>query len=164
MQIQDMVVFVTGVNWRLGRALACAALALLAKKAYSAVRDRARVLLFGVQTMRLDVTRADGADAARAEFATNFYGSWRMGQAFAPALSALPWFHLPGGSTNCTSTSAALTLTNAFRNELRALRAQKVGLHVGFMDADLTTGVNAPKVGTDDLALQMLRPLVVGRQ
>lgn len=205
MQIQDMVVFVTGANRGLGRAFACAALALGAKKVYAAARDPARVLLSGVQTVRLDVTRADdalaaaeacrdvnvlinnagisrgssvlaagGMDAARAEFETNFYGPWRLSQAFAPVLaaqgggaivnvlSALSWFNLPGASTYCTSKSAAWALTNALRNELRAQRTQVLGLHAGFMDTDLTAGVHAPKVSPDDVALQTLRALAAG--
>ena len=165
MQIQDMVIFITGANRGLGRAFACAALALGAKKVYAAARDPSRILLSGVHAVRLDVTRAEdaeaaaascrdvnvlinnagisrgspalvlgGMDAARAEFATNLYGPWRMSQAFAPALaaqgggaivnvlSALSWLNLPDGSTYCISKSAAWGLTNALRNELRAQR------------------------------------------
>lgn len=205
MQIQDMVIFITGANRGLGRAFACAALALGAKKVYAAARDPAHVLLSGVHAVRLDVTRAEeaqaaaescrdvnvlinnagisrgssvlalgGMDAARAELDTNFYGPWRMSQAFAPVLaaqgggaivnvlSALSWLNLPDGSTYCISKSAAWGLTNALRNELRAQRTQVLGLHVGFMDTDLMAGVNVPKVSPDDVALQTLRALAAG--
>lgn len=98
-----------------------------------------------------------------------------MSQAFAPVLaaqggaivnvlSALSWFSLPGGSTYCISTSAAWGLTNALRGELRPQRTQVLGLHVGFMDTDLTAGVNAPTVSPDEVALQTLRALVAGHE
>ena len=207
MQIQDMVLFITGANRGLGLAFARAALEMGAKKVYAAARDPARILLPGVHAVRLDVTRAEdadaaaencrdvnvlvnnagisrgssvlaagGMDAARAEFETNFYGPWRMSQAFAPVLaaqdggaivnvlSALSWLNLPGCSTYCTSKSAAWGLTNALRNELRAQRTQVLGLHVGFMDTDLTAGVNAPKVSPDDVALQTLIALAAGHE
>jgi NAD(P)-dependent dehydrogenase (short-subunit alcohol dehydrogenase family) len=205
MQIQDMVLFITGANRGLGLAFARAALELGARKVYAAARDPARILLPGVHAVRLDVTRAEdadaaaegcrdvnvlinnagisrgssvlvtaGMDAARAELETNFYGPWRMSQAFAPVLaahgggaivnvlSALSWLNLPGGSTYCISKSAAWGLTNALRNELRAQHTQVLGLHVGFMDTDLTAGLNAPKVSPDDVALQTLRALAAG--
>jgi NAD(P)-dependent dehydrogenase (short-subunit alcohol dehydrogenase family) len=64
MQIQDMVIFITGANRGLGRAFARAALELGAKKVYAAARDPARILLQGVHAVRLDVTRAEDVDAA----------------------------------------------------------------------------------------------------
>lgn len=111
---------------------------------------------------------AGGMEAARAEFETNFYGPWRMSLAFAPVLAAqgggaivnvlsvLSWLNLPGGSTYCASKSAAWGLTNALRNELRAQQTQVMGVHIGFMDTELTAGVQAEKVSPDDVARQIL--------
>jgi len=114
--------------------------------------------------------------AARAEYETNVYGPWRLARAFAPplaaqgggaivnVLSALSWLNLPGGSTYCVSKSAAWGLTNALRNELREQNTQVVGVHVGFMDTDLTAGVVAPKVSPDDVAAQILQALCAGQE
>ncbi len=207
MQIQDMVIFVTGANRGLGRAFAQAALALGAKKVYAAARDPTSIHLPNVHAVRLDVNRTEdaeaaseicrdvnvlinnagisrgspvlafgGMEAARAEIETNLYGAWRMSRAFAPVLaaqgggaiinvlSALSWLNLPGASTYCISKSAAWGLTNALRNELKAQFTHVLGLHVGFMDTDLTAGIHVPKVSPDDVALQTLRALVAGRE
>jgi NAD(P)-dependent dehydrogenase (short-subunit alcohol dehydrogenase family) len=206
MQMQDMVVFITGANRGLGLALARAALAAGVKKVYAAARDPLRITLPGVQAVKLDVTSdADAAaaaaacgdvnvlinnagiargasalgggalDAARAEFETNVYGTWRMARVFAPGLaaqgggaivnvlSALAWLNIPGASTYCMSKSAAWGLTNALRNELRPQKTRVVAVHVGFMDTELTAAVQAPKASPDDVAAQILQALVAGR-
>lgn len=95
-----------------------------------------------------------GVDAARAELETNFFGPWAVSQAFAPVLaangggaivnvlSALSWLSLPAAATYSASKSAAWSLTNGLRNELKAQGTQVVGLHVAFMDTDMAK--NAP--------------------
>lgn len=206
MQLQDMVVLITGANRGLGLALARAASAAGAKKVYAAARDPSRISVPGAQAVRLDVNSdvdaaaaaelcgdvnvlvnnagiARGAaalsagafEAARAEFETNVYGTWRMTRAFAPVLaaqgggavvnvlSALSWLNIPAASTYCVSKSAAWALTNALRNELRGQRTQVVGVHVGYMDTDLTAGVHAPKIRPEDVAAQILQALADGR-
>jgi short-subunit dehydrogenase len=42
--------------------------------------------------------------------------------------------------------SAAWNLTNGLRGELQAQGTQVLGLHVGFVDTDLTHGIDAPKL------------------
>lgn len=66
MKLQDSVVFITGANRGLGRALAEAALAAGADKVYAAARDPATVDLPGVVPVRLDVTDLAAVAAAAA--------------------------------------------------------------------------------------------------
>jgi short-subunit dehydrogenase len=86
------------------------------------------------------------------------FGILRMSQAFAPVLanngggaflnilSVVSWASLAGFGAYSASKSAAWNLTNGLRGELRAQGTQVLGLHVGFVDTDLTRGIEAPKV------------------
>jgi NAD(P)-dependent dehydrogenase (short-subunit alcohol dehydrogenase family) len=117
---------------------------------------------------------AASAAAARAELETNFFGPLAMSQAFAPVLaangggaivnvlSALSWINLSGAATYSASKSAAWSLTNGLRNELRAQGTQVVGLHVGFMDTDMARSVTAPKASPAEVARQTLEALEAG--
>jgi NAD(P)-dependent dehydrogenase (short-subunit alcohol dehydrogenase family) len=96
-------------------------------------------------------------DALHAMFDTNVLGILRMGQAFAPVLakngggallnvlSVVSWISPPNFGAYATSKAAAWNLTNALRGELREQGTQVLGLHVGFIDTDLTQGIDAPK-------------------
>jgi NAD(P)-dependent dehydrogenase (short-subunit alcohol dehydrogenase family) len=97
------------------------------------------------------------ADAARAEFETNFFGPLALSQAFAPVLKAngggaivnvlsvLSWLNIASAATYSASKAAAWSLTNGLRQELRGQGTQVVGLHVGYMDTDMTKGFDVPK-------------------
>lgn len=99
-----------------------------------------------------------GMDAARAELETNFFGPWALARAFAPVLAAngggamvnvlsvLSWISFPAIGTYSASKSAAWSLTNGLRNELRAQGTQVVGVHVGFMDTDMAKNAPGEKV------------------
>lgn len=114
------------------------------------------------------------ADAARAELETNFFGPLALSQAFAPVLKAnggggivnvlsvLSWLNMTAAATYSASKSAAWSLTNGLRNELRAQSTQVVGVHVGFMDTDMTRGLEAPKAAPLDVARQTLAALEAG--
>jgi NAD(P)-dependent dehydrogenase (short-subunit alcohol dehydrogenase family) len=116
----------------------------------------------------------DSAAVARAEFETNFFGPLATSQAFAPVLKAngggaivnvlsvLSWVNLTGAATYSASKSAAWSLTNGLRNELRAQGTQVVGVHVGFMDTDMTAKITAPKVNPADVAKYTLEVLAGG--
>lgn len=119
---------------------------------------------------------AHSADAARAELETNFFGPLAMAQAFAPVLAAngggaivsvlsvLSWINLNGAATYSASKSAAWSLTNGLRNELRSQGTQVVGVHVGFMDTDMTRDVPGPKTSPADVVRQTLEALEAGRE
>lgn len=102
--------------------------------------------------------------AARAELETNFFGPWALARAFAPVLKAngggamlnvlsvLSWLSLPGAATYGASKAAAWALSNGLRQELKAQGTQVTSLHVGFMDTDMTRGIEAPKAAPADIA------------
>jgi len=112
--------------------------------------------------------------AARSEMDVNFFGPWALSSAFAPVLkangggaivnvlSALAWVSFPSVATYSASKSAAWSLTNGLRNELRAQGTQVVALHVGYMDTDMTRGLDAPKSSPDDVARVTLEGVEAG--
>lgn len=114
-------------------------------------------------------------DAARAELETNFFGPLALSQAFAPilkansggaivnVLSVLSWLSIPGAATYSASKSAAWSLTNGLRGELREQGTQVLGLHVGFMDTDMARSVPGPKADPLEVARQTLLALEAGR-
>jgi NAD(P)-dependent dehydrogenase (short-subunit alcohol dehydrogenase family) len=113
----------------------------------------------------------DGLEAQRAELETNFFGPLAMTRAFAPTLarngggaiinvlSALSWVSFPDFATYCASKSAAWSLSNGLRHELRGQGTQVLALHVGYMDTDMARDVTAPKSKPDDVARQTLAAL-----
>ncbi|WP_076997364.1 SDR family oxidoreductase [Variovorax sp. KK3] len=118
---------------------------------------------------------APGAiDAARAELETNFFGPLTLSRGFAPVLakngggaivnvlSALSWVSLPGAATYSATKSAAWSLSNGLRNELRAQGTQVVSVHVAFMDTDMASHVPGDKTSPDDVARQTLAAVEQG--
>lgn len=93
----------------------------------------------------------------RREMDTHYYGPLLVTRAFAPqlvehdssavlnVLSVLSWINTPGYGAYAAAKSAAWSLTNALRNELAAQGTQVTALHVGFMDTDMVSHVDAPK-------------------
>jgi NAD(P)-dependent dehydrogenase (short-subunit alcohol dehydrogenase family) len=99
----------------------------------------------------------NGIEAARAHLETNFFGPLLMSRAFAPileangggailnVLSVASWINVPMLAVYGASKSAAWALTNGLRNDLRPRGIQVLGMHVGFVDTDLTRGIDLPK-------------------
>lgn len=117
---------------------------------------------------------ADAIEAARRSFDTNVFGLWQLSQAFAPVLrangggavlnvlSALTWVSLPGTAGYSASKAAAWAVSNALRGELREQGTQVTSLHVGYMDTDMTRGIDAPKSSPDAVAQAALAALQDG--
>ena len=78
-------------------------------------------------------------------------------------LSALSWVSFPSFSTYSASKSAAWSMTNGLRHELRKQGTQVLALHVGYMDTDMVRHVTAPKVKPADVVRQTLEALEAGR-
>jgi NAD(P)-dependent dehydrogenase (short-subunit alcohol dehydrogenase family) len=107
-------------------------------------------------------------DTARDILDANFLGPIRMSQAFTPVLAAngggaivnvlsvASWVNSPELSLYAASKSAAWGFTNGLRTSLRAQGTQVLGLHVGFMDTDMTHGFDFAKVSPQDVAVQTL--------
>lgn len=120
---------------------------------------------------------APGAiEAARAELETNFFGPLLVSRAFAPilarngggaivnVLSALSWLSFPAFATYSATKSAAWSLTNGLRNELRSQGTQVTGLHVAFMDTDMAATASGPKSRPEDVARLTLAALAAGEE
>ena len=119
---------------------------------------------------------ADGVAAARAELETNFFGPLLTSRAFAPilrangggaivnVLSVLAWINVPIVGTYCATKSAAWSLTNGLRQELRAQHTQVVALHVGLMDTDMAKDLPGAKSSPADVVRQVLEAIEAGRE
>jgi NAD(P)-dependent dehydrogenase (short-subunit alcohol dehydrogenase family) len=105
---------------------------------------------------QVDLLAAD-MDEVRGEFETHVFGTLAVTRAFAPVLarngggavlnvlSALSWFTMPGSAVYSAAKSAEWSLTNATRLALLDQGTLVTGLHVGYMDTDMTAGIDAPK-------------------
>lgn len=149
-----------------------------AEQVAAAVRDCGDVTLLvnnaGISMGSSFLASPDAIAAARAEFEVNFFGPWALASAFAPVLkangggaivnvlSALSWVSFPSVATYSASKSAAWSLTNGLRNELRAQGTQVVALHVGYMDTDMTRGLDTPKSSPADVARVTLEGVEAG--
>ncbi|SEN70848.1 SDR family oxidoreductase [Paenibacillus sp. OK076] len=98
------------------------------------------------------------------ELDTHFFGTLSMVRAFAPVienngggtvlniLSALSWFSGGTAGAYTAAKAAAWALTNDLRLNLYPRQIRVAGLHVGFMETDMTAGVDAPKSNPSDVA------------
>jgi NAD(P)-dependent dehydrogenase (short-subunit alcohol dehydrogenase family) len=115
---------------------------------------------------RLTSSTLDSAmiDVAREVFETNYYGTIRVSQEFAPilarngggavinVLSDAAWYARPMLAAYSASKSAAWSFTNALRIELRGQNTLVLGLHVSFMDTDMTKGFEMKKTSPQQVA------------
>lgn len=95
---------------------------------------------------------------------SNVYGTILVSQAFAPilarngggaiinVLSDATWLARPVLAAYSTSKAAVWSFTNSLRVELRAQATQVLGLHVGFMDTDMTAGLDMAKTSPAHVA------------
>ncbi|ASC68189.1 short-chain dehydrogenase [Achromobacter denitrificans] len=116
------------------------------------------------------------ADSARRHLETNLIGPLLMAQAFAPALAAngggallnvlsiASWINRPLLGVYGMSKSAAWALTNGLRHELRDQGTQVLGLHMGFVDTDLTRGIDAPKSTPQAIVSEAFDALEAGEE
>ncbi|WP_138754847.1 SDR family oxidoreductase [Paenibacillus sinopodophylli] len=98
------------------------------------------------------------------EFDTHVFGTLSMIRGFAPViekngggsilniLSALSWFSIGDSGAYSAAKSAQWGITNALRLELAPKNIKLAGLHVAFMDTDMTAGIQAPKSSPKDIA------------
>ncbi|WP_050422498.1 SDR family oxidoreductase [Bradyrhizobium tropiciagri] len=108
-------------------------------------------------------------------FDTNYYGVVRVTQAFEPILSTKPnaaivnvlsdivWLPRPILTPYAASKAAAWSYTNQLRFHLRERGVQVLGLHVGFVDTDLTNGIDVPKASPEDVVRQTYDALAAGK-
>jgi NAD(P)-dependent dehydrogenase (short-subunit alcohol dehydrogenase family) len=115
----------------------------------------------------------DSEEVTRRIFETNFFAMLRVSKAFAPilkanggggllnVLSVVSW--LSGTmAAYAASKSAAWSLTNALRIELAAQKTQVIALHMGFVDTDLASEIDAPKSSAEEIVKRALDGLESG--
>ena len=118
----------------------------------------------------------EGSDAVtRRIFETNFFGVLNVSQAFAPVLKAngggalvnvlsvASWVNGGELAAYSASKAAAWSLTNSLRHELAAQRTQVLGLHMAYVDTDLTRGFDVPKSSANDIVARALDGLEAGQ-
>ncbi|MER6124121.1 SDR family oxidoreductase [Streptomyces sp. NPDC001795] len=111
-------------------------------------------------------------DDIRREFEINFYGPLLLTRAFVPVIernggghilnvhSALSW--LADGSTYSSSKAAMWSQTNSLRLELQPRGIEVTGLHMAYVDTDMTAGIDAPKSSPRDIAVAALDGIETG--
>ncbi|MGW1721955.1 SDR family oxidoreductase [Streptomyces sp. NPDC002306] len=111
-------------------------------------------------------------DDVRREFEINFYGPLLLTRAFVPVIernggghvlnvhSVLSWI---ANNTTYGATKAAMwSQTNSLRLELRPRGIDVTGLHMGYVDTDMTEGIDAPKSSPRDIAVAALDGVEAG--
>lgn len=123
-----------------------------------------------------DFLAPDAVELSRAHLETNFFGPMRMAQAFAPVLarhgggaiinvlSAASWISVPPLGTYSASKAAAWSLTNSLRRELRDQHTQVLGMHMGYVDTDMTNGFEVDKASPDEVVRRTLDALEAGAE
>ncbi|MEO8037568.1 MAG: SDR family oxidoreductase [Betaproteobacteria bacterium] len=110
-------------------------------------------------------------ESARRQLEINYFGPLRMCQAFAPVLathgggailnvlSVASWISSPMLATYASTKSAVWSMTNGLRHELRSQHTQVLGMHMGFVDTDLTKGIEMPKATPEAVVRRALDAL-----
>jgi NAD(P)-dependent dehydrogenase (short-subunit alcohol dehydrogenase family) len=113
-------------------------------------------------------------DVARQTMETNYLGVVAVTQAFAPVLAAngggavvnilsvASWVAPPVLASYAPSKAAAWSWTNAARVELRQQNTHVVGVHVGYVDTDLSAWVDDAKLAPAVVADAALRAVETG--
>lgn len=129
----------------------------------------------GVATFASFLTTTSLNDAREA-IETNYFGTLAMVQAFAPILkrngggtivnilSVVSWFTSPFLGTYSVSKAAEWSLTNGIRVELRSQGTQVVGVHVGYMDTDMTANIKEPKISPEEVAARVIEGVLADQE
>jgi NAD(P)-dependent dehydrogenase (short-subunit alcohol dehydrogenase family) len=107
----------------------------------------------------------------RAELDVNLFGPLAVTAALSDSLvkrsgvvvnvvSALSWLAL--GRSYSVSKAALWSASDAMRLELAPLGVQVVSVHMGYVDTDMTVGVDAPKSSPADIVRQVLDGVEAG--
>ncbi|MDV2685574.1 SDR family oxidoreductase [Alkalihalophilus lindianensis] len=103
-------------------------------------------------------------DKIHLEFNTHFFGTLSMVRTFAPILSnngggsilnilsALSWVSSGSVGAYTAAKAAEWALTNDLRLNLYPQNVRVAGLHVGFMETDMTSSLEVPKSNPEDIA------------
>jgi NAD(P)-dependent dehydrogenase (short-subunit alcohol dehydrogenase family) len=122
------------------------------------------------------IVAGDLAPLLREQLETNLFGMLHMSRGFAGVLanngggailnilSILSWVNTPAIGGYGITKAAAWGLTNSLRHELRAQGTQVVAFHAGFIDTDMTRGLDIPKARPDDVVRQAFDAIEAGQE
>jgi len=117
---------------------------------------------------------ADSEDALRRMMDTNLFGIYHLSRAFAPLLAAngggafvnvlsvASWISRLQLAAYAVTKAAAWSLTNGVRDAVRAQGTQVLGVHVGFIDTDLTRDMDVPKIAPGEVVERVYAALEAG--
>lgn len=200
--LHGRTILVTGANGGLGEVFVLQALERGAAKVYAAARKPRKWADARIQPLSLDITDVDpvrnaattasdvdllinnaaiappedslfGPEAeARGIFETNFFGTLRVANAFAPVLAAngggtmlnilssATWISMP--TAYAASKAAMWSASNGLRLALEGQGTQVVGLHVGMIDTPMAAHFDTPKISPASVVGQAYDGIVAG--
>jgi NAD(P)-dependent dehydrogenase (short-subunit alcohol dehydrogenase family) len=110
----------------------------------------------------------------RLELEVNYLGPVAVIRAFAPVLaangggalvnvlSALAWYTLPSTGAYSSAKAALWAATNSLRQVLLDQGTLVTAVHMGYLDTDMTAGIDAPKTAPEVVAEATLDALEAG--
>jgi NAD(P)-dependent dehydrogenase (short-subunit alcohol dehydrogenase family) len=113
-------------------------------------------------------------ESAHLEMETNYFGSLQMCRAFAPVLAAngggaivnmlsvSSFYTNPLTASYGASKAAELSMTNGIRIELAHQNTLVVAVHASFIDTDMASGIDAPKISPESVAQQTFDAVEAG--
>jgi NAD(P)-dependent dehydrogenase (short-subunit alcohol dehydrogenase family) len=120
-------------------------------------------------------TLLDGSmDDIRALMETHYFGTLSVTRAFAPALTAnapgailnvasvLSWLHPASAGAYCAAKAALWAQTDSVRDELASRGVAVTALHVGYMDTDMVSTLDAAKSDPALIAVAALDGVAAG--
>ncbi len=119
---------------------------------------------------------AKSLDDAKAEMASNYFGTLAMCRAFAPVLkgngggaivnvlSILAKATIPAMGSLCASKAASLRMTEGVRAELAAQGTLVVALMPGALDTDMERDFQGPKSAPGEVAKELLAAIDAGSE
>ncbi|KDM68757.1 MULTISPECIES: SDR family oxidoreductase [unclassified Acidiphilium] len=200
--LEGRIVLVTGANGGMGEQFVWQALKRGAAKIYAAARTPKDWPDVRIQPLALDITDANAVAHAAATapdvdllinnaaiaptgdtlfgpegeahriFETNFFGTLRVANAFAPVLAAKgggtlvnvlsssAWISLP--TVYAASKAAAWSATNGLRFALEAQGTQVVGVLVGMIDTPMSAHFNVPKSSPASVVAEVYDGIAAG--
>ena len=115
-----------------------------------------------------DALADDVEEVFARQIEVNVLGPVRLTRAFAPILKAngggsvvtvhsvMSWLTVAGSTPYSASKAAIWAFTNGMRIDLSKQGTKVMGIHVGFVDTDMTTGIDTQKITPAEFASKVL--------